>query len=335
MFGEPVVSRIDSMVNFDWDTFITPTGQDFISGRWEGFVQPAFSEDYTFTVLVNDGAKLWIDGVVVVDEFERESASDDVSEFSGTAVALVADRLYDVKLEFRENTGKAALSLLWESASQPRELVPPTRMFPSDVPVVDSPYTVNPVGVEATSPLDPSVEVIDETSLRVSFFYPGNDGGDPVTAYKVKWWSAWNTKERQTLKRHSDVSGGTFTVSFGAFTTEPIAWDVDYRDLEIELEKIATINDVSVVSAGPGTGPEWEVTFETDPGDLADLVVDSTGLTGAGNNLIDTCASGSATPVNSDPVTCLVSDSDDGADASDFCSGAASMCAVPGSCDAG
>lgn len=34
-------------------------------------MQPAFSERYTFVVEANDGARLWVDGVMLFDNFEE------------------------------------------------------------------------------------------------------------------------------------------------------------------------------------------------------------------------------------------------------------------------
>lgn len=38
--------------------------------RWNGFIQPAFSERYTFSVEVNDGARLWIGDELMFDNFD-------------------------------------------------------------------------------------------------------------------------------------------------------------------------------------------------------------------------------------------------------------------------
>lgn len=72
-FGDPVVTRVDAKVDFSWsDTeTITPTGQDYISVRWTGFVQPAFSERYVFTVEANDGARLWVGDQLMFDNFDE------------------------------------------------------------------------------------------------------------------------------------------------------------------------------------------------------------------------------------------------------------------------
>ena len=130
MFRPPALKRVDSVINFAWESFITETGHDYVSARWVGYVQPAFNEDYTFVVRVNDGAKLWVDGVVIIDEYGLEAESDALVELSGTTATLTARRLYDIQLEYRENTGFAGIELLWQSNSQPLSLVPSDRLYP-------------------------------------------------------------------------------------------------------------------------------------------------------------------------------------------------------------
>jgi hypothetical protein len=72
----PITSGVDPVIDFAWDSLITSTGQDYVSIRWTGFVQPAFNDVYNFTVLANDGVKLWVDGLVVIDQFDAESTTD-------------------------------------------------------------------------------------------------------------------------------------------------------------------------------------------------------------------------------------------------------------------
>ncbi|MFN9943769.1 MAG: PA14 domain-containing protein, partial [bacterium] len=148
LFGTPAFTRIDEVINFAWDSYITPTGQDYVSIRWTGFVQPPFTEVYNFTVLANDGVKLWIDGEVVIDDFTAEPASGTLASYSGlTSKPLVANRLYDFKMEYRENTGTAGIQLWWKSASQSFSLVPSYRLFYDETDGVEaSPYEVIPVG---------------------------------------------------------------------------------------------------------------------------------------------------------------------------------------------
>ena len=88
-----------------------------MSIRWEGYLQPAFSEAFEFLLEINDGARLFLDGELLLDEFEAEVNDDDHhhSYAVSTRRALVADRLYAVKIEFRESTGAAAARLFWRS----------------------------------------------------------------------------------------------------------------------------------------------------------------------------------------------------------------------------
>jgi beta-glucosidase len=67
--GTPVLTRIDKFIDLDWGTtqLITPSAQSYVSVLWTGFVQPPVSGSVTFTVQVDDGARLFVDSVLVID----------------------------------------------------------------------------------------------------------------------------------------------------------------------------------------------------------------------------------------------------------------------------
>ncbi|CAM9773581.1 unnamed protein product, partial [Ectocarpus sp. 13 AM-2016] len=192
-FGDPVVTRVDAKVDFSWsDTeTITPTGQDYISVRWTGFAQPAFSERYVFTVEANDGARLWVGNQLMFDNFDEDLGRNDtglMSTFTATTEdELVAGRLYAVTLEFRENYGAAEAHLLWSSGSQPSEVVPSNRLFYASDPVGDSPYSVTVYPHKPSQPLEVAVAVEAWDQVKVSFMPPENDGGEAVEGYMVEW----------------------------------------------------------------------------------------------------------------------------------------------------
>lgn len=54
LYGDPF-TRVDASVDFSWsdDYAITPTGRDFVSARWSGFLRPLYNEIYTFITKVN------------------------------------------------------------------------------------------------------------------------------------------------------------------------------------------------------------------------------------------------------------------------------------------
>ncbi|MEV1177258.1 PA14 domain-containing protein [Nonomuraea sp. NPDC049784] len=94
--------------------------EDDVSVRWTGQIQPKYSETYTFSMIGDNGFRLWVDGKPIiehwVDDWDREQ--------TGTPIALEAGKKYDLKVEYFEHFGGANLRLRWQSPSQPKEIVP-------------------------------------------------------------------------------------------------------------------------------------------------------------------------------------------------------------------
>lgn len=64
-------SRVDAHVNFTWGGGrISPTGSDFVTVRYWGKLRAVASEQYTLIVRADDNARLWLDGVLVLDAWE-------------------------------------------------------------------------------------------------------------------------------------------------------------------------------------------------------------------------------------------------------------------------
>jgi GH35 family endo-1,4-beta-xylanase len=125
----PALVRIDPTINFNWAAG-SPSGSigsNTFSARWSGEIESQFTETYSFIVNANDGARLWVNGQLLIDEFESGSISDQTA-----SIDLIAGRRYDIQLEYRENTGNASVSLEWSSDSLAREVVPQSRLYASD-----------------------------------------------------------------------------------------------------------------------------------------------------------------------------------------------------------
>jgi hypothetical protein len=126
-FTSPALARIDPEINFDWGIgsphpSIAP---DTFSVRWTGQVVPLFSERYTFSTISDDGVRLWINNVLLIDEW-RDFAP---TEHSGS-IDLIAGQPYDIRLDYYENGGRAVASLLWQSATQPKQVIPYHQLRP-------------------------------------------------------------------------------------------------------------------------------------------------------------------------------------------------------------
>ncbi len=118
--------RIDRTVDFEWFPD-SPGGQvpaDFFSVRWSGQVQPRYTEVYTFTTLSDDGVRLWVDGLLIIDNWTDHPQTEN----SGR-MALTAGRWYPIVLEFYEKGGGATIRLSWSSRSQAREIIPAERLY--------------------------------------------------------------------------------------------------------------------------------------------------------------------------------------------------------------
>jgi hypothetical protein len=100
-------------------------GSDTYSVVWSGFVQPVFSETYTFYTYTDDGVRLTVDGQVIIDRF----ASDFPTEYSGT-ITLEAGQKYSIKMEFYKNTGFGKAQLLWSGPSQAKQVIPRENLYP-------------------------------------------------------------------------------------------------------------------------------------------------------------------------------------------------------------
>jgi surface antigen len=125
-FTGATVSRIDQTVNFDFGAGSPDPaiGPDTFSARWTGFVEPQFSEAYTFFVTADDGVRLWVDNQLIVDQWQDQAAT----EFSGT-LTLQANRKYEIRLEYYENQVGAVIKLAWSSASTPKAIIPKTQLY--------------------------------------------------------------------------------------------------------------------------------------------------------------------------------------------------------------
>jgi hypothetical protein len=121
-------SRIDPGVDFDWGEGAPhpAIGVDTFSVRWTGQVQPRFGETYTFYTTSDDGVRLWVNDRLIIDNWTDHPPTED----RGT-IALLANQRFDLRMELYENGGGAVARLEWSSATQDREVIPASRLYPA------------------------------------------------------------------------------------------------------------------------------------------------------------------------------------------------------------
>ncbi len=105
----------------------TPIPKDQFSVRWTGKVEPKFSESYTFHTFSNDGVRLSVNSKPIIDNWTEHPDQED----AGT-ITLKAGQKYDLKLDYYQSGGGAAMKLMWSSPSQPKEITPQSQLFLAD-----------------------------------------------------------------------------------------------------------------------------------------------------------------------------------------------------------
>jgi len=122
--------RLDPTVNFNWANGApSPSmGANTFSVRWTGWVMPEFTENYTFYTNTDDGVRLWINGILIVDQWVNQPAT----EWSGS-IGLTAGEKYPITMEYYENTNDAVAQLSWSSPSTAKAIVPASRLFPTSL----------------------------------------------------------------------------------------------------------------------------------------------------------------------------------------------------------
>jgi hypothetical protein len=117
--GAPITLRDDANVNFDWSVGSPAPGigADHFSVRWTRTLTFA-PGTYTFDVFSDDGVRLWVNNALVIDQWRDQAEG----RFSAN-VALSGAAT--IRLEYYENTGRAAVALSWTGGGSVTPL-PPT-----------------------------------------------------------------------------------------------------------------------------------------------------------------------------------------------------------------
>ena len=133
--GTPTVTRTDALVNFNWAGGAAAVGMpvDSFSVRWEGEIQPRYSESYKLIARTDDGVRMWLDGVLVVDAWKLRGAVDSTYVFTA-----VAGQHYRIRMEYYEHFGAAVAKLQWQSAHEAKAAIPTSQSYPSAADIIDS-----------------------------------------------------------------------------------------------------------------------------------------------------------------------------------------------------
>ncbi|GAB2580781.1 hypothetical protein GCM10027190_32580 [Spirosoma areae] len=178
-------TRVDSIVDFDWKAQIPPgtalSNPDNFSVRWKGYVQPSFSENYTFFLNTFDGVRLWLDGGLLIDNWNNNK-----NNTYSKAISLEAGKNYFIELEYTNKNRDSGISLSWSSTRQPKQKISAANLYPAIAP-------------DRSAGAD-LMEGLRFNSTLENGMYGWNR--DPVTEYRVSNSDYWKVATNvQTLNR--------------------------------------------------------------------------------------------------------------------------------------
>ncbi|MGH1518015.1 glycoside hydrolase family 3 N-terminal domain-containing protein [Chryseobacterium sp. JK1] len=115
--GNPAFERQDGQINFKW-TLYSPDPEklqpDNYSIRWTGKLEAPESGKYQLGLRGNDGFRLYLDGKLMIDQWEKLSYSTKTID-----IDFIKGKKYDLTIEFRENRGEANIDLIWNYSLHP------------------------------------------------------------------------------------------------------------------------------------------------------------------------------------------------------------------------
>jgi hypothetical protein len=110
--GVPAMVRNDAKVDFDWgdgSPFVTEPRNN-LSARWTRRI-PMDAGAYRFHVVVDDGARLWVNDRLVIDSWKDGSVRELTADVS------LAQGTHSLRLEYYERSGQAEVRLWWEEVT--------------------------------------------------------------------------------------------------------------------------------------------------------------------------------------------------------------------------
>jgi outer membrane protein OmpA-like peptidoglycan-associated protein len=155
-----ILTRTDAKIDFDWAIGTSPAAgisAERYSIRWTGKLRAPETGIYTFSAKVDDGIRVWVGGVKVIDAWQWNDSKD----FSGN-VSMQAGSFYDLKVEYFNGTREGEIHLLWNFPNQPKPKWMPLGSKPNPQ-VIESQYffasdASKPVPPKPPVPLTPPVK---------------------------------------------------------------------------------------------------------------------------------------------------------------------------------
>lgn len=111
-FGHLRSERIDPVIDFDWDWYKPADDFSFNDYQvtWSGKLKAPSTGEYTLGIQADDGARLYINGELLIDDWKSHSFSYQPTQ---KKISLEAGKMYDIKLEYYQHEWSSRIKLSW------------------------------------------------------------------------------------------------------------------------------------------------------------------------------------------------------------------------------
>lgn len=114
--GEPVLTRIDKDVNFNWGQGSPDPKihKDGFSVRWTGKLKAPANGIYKLGINSNDGSKLFVNGKLFIHNWGNHGA-----KMRNAPLYMKKGEMYDIVIEYFETGNSASMKFEWEKETTP------------------------------------------------------------------------------------------------------------------------------------------------------------------------------------------------------------------------
>lgn len=213
----PRLARIDPVVDFNWGQgspapSIAPNS---FSVRWRGRGVPLYSETYTFIVKSEDGVRLWVKRRLLIDNWTDHPLHVDRGQ-----IKLKAGKPVPIRLEYYNDSGRAAVSLEWRSPSQRREIIPSSSLLPPKKGMPDPTATPSAIATPSQTTTPTRSPTASRTATATRPATPSSSRTASRTATPTASWTPSETPS--VTPTASDTPTVTATHTATATPTETI-----------------------------------------------------------------------------------------------------------------
>lgn len=155
-FDSSVLTRVDPRIQFEMaggspDPLVNA---DHFSVKWTGEVLAPYSGPITFLTASDEGVRLWVNGLLLIDHYSPHTYTIDYGP-----ITLTAGQKYPIELDYYETTGQAVIDLGWWNEYLPQVFIETEFLYPA----TSSPPTSTPT-------FTPTMSLGTGTGLKGEYF---------------------------------------------------------------------------------------------------------------------------------------------------------------------